>query len=230
MIKFIKLNLTWKFFSALTTFANRKDTLIKPIQNSRIILGVDPGTILTGYGIIRVEGNRIEVLAFGSIQLGRQKTDNPAKLKIIFDRLSGLIREFEVQELSIEAPFFGKNIQSMLKLGRAQGVAMAAALSQGLEVHEYAPRKIKQAITGNGNSSKEQVLKMLETILTIRIEEKYLDASDGLAAAVCHHFQKGKTTTGSGGKKTTTLSKSGKTSKSSNWAQFLKENPARIKK
>ena len=222
--------MTWKFFSALTTFAKRKDTLIKPIQNSRIILGVDPGTILTGYGIIRVEGNRIEVLAFGSIQLGRQKTDNPAKLKIIFDRLSGLIREFEVQELSIEAPFFGKNIQSMLKLGRAQGVAMAAALSQDLEVHEYAPRKIKQAITGNGNAGKEQVLKMLETILNIRIEEKYLDASDGLAAAVCHHFQKGKATTGSGGKKTTTTSKSGKSSKSSNWEQFLKENPSRIKK
>lgn len=214
----------------LINFVPCKDTLIKSIQTSRIILGVDPGTILTGYGIIRVTGTRMEVLAFGSIQLGRQKTDNPAKLKIIFDRLSGLIKEFKVEELSIEAPFFGKNIQSMLKLGRAQGVAMAAALSFDLEVHEYAPRKIKQSITGNGNASKEQVLRMLETILSIKIEEKFLDASDGLAAAVCHHFQQGKTTTGSGGKKTTTISKKSSAGKTNNWAQFLKENPERVKR
>jgi crossover junction endodeoxyribonuclease RuvC len=201
-----------------------KYTLIKPNLNSRIILGVDPGTILTGYGIIHVHGNSIEVLAFGAIQLGRQKTDNPAKLKIIFDRLAGLINEFKVQELSIEAPFFGKNIQSMLKLGRAQGVAMAAALSYGLEIHEYAPRKIKQAITGNGNAGKEQVHKMLETILNIKIDEKFLDASDGLAAAVCHHFQKGVRATGSGGKKISSGKKSG------SWDQFLKNNPDRLKK
>lgn len=201
-----------------------KYTLIKPNLNSRIILGVDPGTILTGYGIIRVTGNTIEVLAFGTIQLGRQKTDNPAKLKIIFDRLSGLIKEFNVQELSIEAPFFGKNVQSMLKLGRAQGVAMAAALSHSLDIHEYAPRKIKQAITGNGNAAKEQVHKMLETILKISIDEKFLDASDGLAAAVCHHFQKGGKSTGSGGKKLTS------SKKSSSWDQFLKNHPDRLKK
>lgn len=184
---------------------------------------MDPGTILTGYGIIRATGNRLEVLAFGTIQLGRQKTDNPGKLKIIYDRLCGLIREFEVQELSIEAPFFGKNIQSMLKLGRAQGVAMAAALAHDLEVAEYAPRKIKQAITGNGNAGKEQVLKMLETILKIKIDDKYLDASDGLAAAVCHSYQNDPAKTGSGGKKKST-------GKVSGWGQFLKENPDRMRK
>lgn len=202
-----------------------KYTLIKPKEHFRIILGVDPGTILTGYGIIRVNGKTPEVLAFGTIQLGRQQTDNPAKLKKIYDRLAGLIEEFEVTELSIEAPFFGKNIQSMLKLGRAQGVAMAAALAKDLEISEYAPRKIKQSITGNGNASKDQVQSMLETILHIKIEEKFLDASDGLAAALCHFYQKGGITTGSGGKKIKTTP-----SKSGNWDQFLKANPDRIKK
>lgn len=199
---------------------NSKDTLIKTNSSTRIILGVDPGTIQTGYGIIRTGGKVPEVLAIGTIQLGRQQTDNPTKLKKIYERLSGLIAEFEVQELSIEAPFFGKNIQSMLKLGRAQGVAMAAAMAHHVEIYEYAPRKIKQAITGNGNAGKEQVQKMLESILHISIDEKFLDASDGLAAAMCHWYQKGKITTGSGGKK--------KTSAKTSWADFLKDNPDKL--
>jgi len=162
-------------------------------------------------------------LAFGTIQLGRKQTDNPGKLKIIFDRLAGLIDEFGVQELSIEAPFFGKNIQSMLKLGRAQGVAMAAALSRDIQVYEYAPRKIKQAITGNGNASKDQVQNMLEYILSIKIESRFMDASDGLAAAVCHYYQKEGLGTGSGGKKNVSKTRV------SGWAEFLKENPDRQK-
>ncbi len=187
----------------------------------RIILGIDPGTIVTGYGIVRIDNNKLSVIAAGVIELGKLD-DHQVKLKRIFDRTIGLIDEFCPDELSIEAPFFGKNVQSMLKLGRAQGVAIAAALSRSIPVCEYSPRKIKQSITGNGNASKEQVATMLQTILGFEELPRFLDATDGLAAAVCHYFQSGKQTNGS-----SPIKKS--SGKKGSWKAFLSENPGRVK-
>lgn len=182
----------------------------------RIILGIDPGTTILGYGIIKVEGKKMSLEALGVVRL-EKIDDHHLKLQKIFERCIELIDGFHPDELAIEAPFFGKNVQSMLKLGRAQGVAIAAALSRKLPVQEYAPRKIKQSITGNGNASKEQVAAMLQRVLNIPeadMPEK-LDATDGLAAAVCHFYQsssplsEGKSFTG--------------------WKSFLQSNPGRIK-
>ncbi len=149
---------------------------------------------------------------FGVIQLHKLPT-HPDKLKRIFDRIDAIIREYKPDELAIEAPFFGKNVQSMLKLGRAQGVAIAAGLSNNIPFEEYSPRRIKQAITGNGNASKEQVAAMLQQLLKFDDLPKYLDATDGLAVAVCHHFSKG-------------IGEHNKTG-ASNWNSFLKLNPER---
>ncbi|MEM7659505.1 MAG: crossover junction endodeoxyribonuclease RuvC [Bacteroidota bacterium] len=181
----------------------------------RIIMGIDPGTIITGYGLIKCQGKKMEMLACGSLQLGKSKEDHPTRLKRLFARVSSLIEEFQPQEVALEAPFYGKNPQSMLKLGRAQGVAMAAALTFDLPVFEYAPRKVKMAITGRGASSKEQVALMLQKLLKFEEFPHLLDATDGLAVAVCHFFQ---------GK----LASEGKRHK--NWASFLKDHPDRIKK
>src|SRR6185436_15610005 len=157
-------------------------------MQDQIILGIDPGTNIMGYGILCVEGHAIKLIAAGIIQL--DKLDSHAlKLKKIFEKTTHLIDEYKPDELSIEAPFFGKNVQSMLKLGRAQGVAIAAALHRTIPIFEYSPKKIKQSVTGNGNASKEQVAAMLQTLLHFEDMPKYLDATDGLAAAVCHHFQ-----------------------------------------
>lgn len=186
----------------------------------RIILGIDPGTIVTGYGIIQISSGKMCVLAAGVIELGKLD-DHQVKLKRIFDRTIGLIDEFCPDELSIEAPFFGKNVQSMLKLGRAQGVAIAAALSRSIPVCEYSPRKIKQSITGSGNASKEQVATMLQTLLGFEELPRYLDATDGLAAAVCHYFQSGKASGGSNSMNTKSKRKTG-------WKAFLSENPDRL--
>ena len=183
-------------------------------MENRIIIGIDPGTVITGYGIIRCQGKKISVLACGVIKIGKHKIDHPEKLKIIFQRISGLIKEFKPKELAIEAPFYGKNVQSMLKLGRAQGVAMAAGLMHDLEVFEYAPRKVKVAVTGNGAASKEQIAGMLERFLDYKIDSDHMDASDGLAVAVCHFFQGNKITKGNNYK---------------DWNSFLKDNPDRIK-
>lgn len=180
----------------------------------KIILGIDPGTTVMGYGIIRVHGKKLEMISFGVIQLNKLPT-HPDKLKRIFDRLVGIIKEYKPDEMAIEAPFFGKNVQSMLKLGRAQGVAIAASLSYNIPFEEYTPKRIKQAVTGNGNASKEQVAAMLQQLLKFEDMPKYLDATDGLAAAVCHHFSKG---IGEHNKE-----------KSSNWAAFVKNNPERKK-
>ena len=159
------------------------------MAEDKIILGIDPGTTVLGYGLIHIKGTKIEMLNFGIIQLN--KLDNqPDKLKRIFDRIDGLMEEYKPDEMAIEAPFFGKNVQSMLKLGRAQGVAIAASLRRNIPYEEYTPKRIKQAITGNGNASKEQVALMLQTLLHFDELPKYLDATDGLAAAVCHHFSK----------------------------------------
>jgi crossover junction endodeoxyribonuclease RuvC len=181
----------------------------------KIILGIDPGTTVLGYGLIHIKGSQLHLLNFGVVQLSKLPTQ-PDKLKRIFERIDHIIREYKPDEMAIEAPFFGKNVQSMLKLGRAQGVAMAACLSHNIPIEEYSPRRIKQAITGNGNASKEQVAAMLQKLLNFDELPKYLDATDGLAVAVCHHFSKG---VGEHNK-----SKSGK------WESFLKEHPDRKKR
>ena len=156
----------------------------------KIILGVDPGTTVMGYGLIKIIDNKPFLLAMGVLELNKMD-DHYLRLRRIFERISVLIDEFLPDELAIEAPFYGKNVQSMLKLGRAQGVAMAAALSRDLPIYEYAPLKIKMAITGNGRASKEQVADLLQRYLKIPSENMLpqLDATDGLAAALCHFLQ-----------------------------------------
>jgi crossover junction endodeoxyribonuclease RuvC len=154
------------------------------------ILGVDPGTNILGYAVLEVDGRQLRVLNFGVFHLEKYE-DHHEKLKEIFLQLQEIIETYLPKQLAIEAPFYGKNVQSMLKLGRAQGVAMAAAITMGLEIQEYAPKKVKQSVTGNGNASKEQVAAMLESILKIKISSKHLDATDALGVAVCHYNQTG---------------------------------------
>jgi crossover junction endodeoxyribonuclease RuvC len=187
--------------------------LLKLATNDRIILGIDPGTLVMGYGLVHIQNNKLSLIALGVIKL--EKFDEHAdRLKKIFERVVGLIDEYKPDELAIEAPFFGKNVQSMLKLGRAQGVAIAAALSKNIPMTEYSPKKIKMSVTGNGNASKQQVSSMLESLLNFKYEDKYLDATDALGAAVCHYFQN--KTASSGIKKSY-----------SGWDSFIKDNPNR---
>jgi crossover junction endodeoxyribonuclease RuvC len=183
------------------------------LKPERIILGIDPGTTIMGYGLILQQGNQMKLLLMGVLKLNKY-TSHELRLRKIFERTSELIQEYKPDELAIEAPFYGKNVQSMLKLGRAQGVAMAAALSRDVPIFEYSPKKIKQAITGNGAASKEQVAAMLQTLLKYEQQPDYLDATDGLAAAVCHYLQ-GKISTES--------------SAYTGWKAFLTQNPERIK-
>ena len=186
-------------------------------MSDRIILGIDPGTTLMGYGLIRGKSiTQSELLALGVVELHKYD-DHYVKLKVIFDRVTGLIDHFHVTELAIEAPFYGKNVQSMLKLGRAQGTAIAAALSRSLDIYEYAPRKIKMAITGQGNASKEQVAALLQKMYHIADMPSNLDATDGLAAAVCHFYQKDPSSSAS----------AGNTAKS--WKEFISNNPKRVR-
>ena len=190
-------------------------TIIRKLstKTDRIILGIDPGTTIMGYGLIQVKGNKMQLINMGVLHMNKLNT-HADKLKRIFERTLALIDEYNPDELSLEAPFFGKNVQSMLKLGRAQGVAMAAGLYRGIPIFEYAPKKIKMSITGKGTASKEQVASMLQSLLNIKEMPKHLDASDGLAAAVCHYFQKGVSTD----------------EKSySGWGSFLKDNPDKLK-
>jgi crossover junction endodeoxyribonuclease RuvC len=183
---------------------------------AKIILGIDPGTLIMGYGLIAVQGNKISLIELGVLKPGKVK-DSYKKLQLIFNTVSGLITKYQPDHFAIEAPFFGKNVQSMLKLGRAQGVAIAAAMRHGLEVVEYSPKKVKQSVTGNGNAAKEQVWKMLQQLLSIKEEPKYYDATDALAVAVCHHFQNN--------------SVAGKVGKGlKGWDEFIKNNPGRLKK
>lgn len=190
------------------------------MAKEKIILGVDPGTTRLGYGIIKVKGQQIELLSLGVIML-HKLPDHPSKLKRILERLTQLVDEYLPDEMAVEAPFFGKNVQSMLKLGRAQGVAMAAALQRGIPVEEYSPRKIKQSITGNGSSSKEQVASVLESTLKCKLDVKYDDATDGLAAAICHHYQGSSPIAMTNGKTKAKVS-------GGSWDKFLKENPDRV--
>ena len=161
------------------------------MNTDKIILGIDPGTTIMGFGLIRVVGKTMSFMQLNELDL-KKYDDHYLKLKLIFERTIELIDTHHPDEIAIEAPFFGKNVQSMLKLGRAQGVAMAAGLSREIPITEYSPKKIKMAITGNGNASKEQVAKMLQSLLNLKTLPKNLDATDGLAAAVCHFYNAGK--------------------------------------
>ena len=182
------------------------------MASERIILGIDPGTTIMGYGVICITGTQMTLLAMGVLKLNKYD-DHPLRLKIIFERMISLIEQYHPDELSIEAPFFGKNVQSMLKLGRAQGVAIAAALSRSMPIFEYSPRKIKQSITGKGAASKEQVAAMLMNLLHITDLPETMDATDGVAAAVCHYFQKNVTEPGK---------------KFTGWKSFVTANPDRV--
>ena len=184
-------------------------------KNSKIILGIDPGTLIMGYGIIQINRNEITLLETDVLKL--------SGIKNIFERLhkiqikiSAVTDQFKPDVCAIEAPFFGKNVQSMLKLGRAQGVAIAAALAAGIPVFEYSPKKIKQSITGNGNADKEQIWKMLQHYMSFEVKPKYYDATDAIAVALCHHFES-KSVRTTGKKKTS-------------WEDFIKTESHRIRK
>ena len=184
------------------------------MANERIILGIDPGTTIMGFGVIKIVGKKMEFVQLNELLLSKYN-DPYEKLKLIFERTIELIDTFHPDEIAIEAPFFGKNVQSMLKLGRAQGVAMAAGLSREVPITEYLPKKIKMAVTGNGNASKEQVAKMLQSLLKLKTLPKNLDSTDGLAAAVCHFYNSGKVEIGKS---------------YTGWESFVKQNEKRVKK
>lgn len=182
------------------------------MSSEKIILGIDPGTTIMGFGLIKIINKKMELIQLNELSL-KKYDDHYVKLKVIFERTIHLIETYHPDEIAIEAPFFGKNVQSMLKLGRAQGVAMAAGLSRQVPITEYSPKKIKMAITGNGNASKEQVAKMLQSLLKLKKIPKNLDSTDGLAAAVCHFYNSGKITSGKN---------------YSGWASFVKQNKNRV--
>ena len=181
----------------------------------RVIIGIDPGTNVMGYGILGINGKKPQLVAMGVIKLSKFD-DHYMRLHRIFERVLGLCEQYLPEEMAIEAPFFGKNVQSMLKLGRAQGVAMAAALHRDIPIHEYAPLKIKMSITGNGSASKEQVAEMLRRILNIPADRmpEFLDATDALAAALCHYYESSKPIMQKG---------------CSSWKEFIAKNPGKVK-
>ena len=182
----------------------------------RVIIGIDPGTNVMGYGILGINGKRAEMVAMGVLELSKMES-HYMRLRRIFDRVTSLITQYLPDEMAIEAPFYGKNVQSMLKLGRAQGVAMAAALERDVPISEYEPRKIKMAITGNGAASKEQVQEMLRRILEIYRDAMLpqLDATDALAAALCHFYESSRPTAEKGAK---------------SWKEYIASNPSKVKK
>ncbi|MFN4081177.1 MAG: crossover junction endodeoxyribonuclease RuvC [Saprospiraceae bacterium] len=187
------------------------------LQNSIRIIGIDPGTNALGFAIIDASKTEIRLVEMGVLTFGHISAEQTHKLRYIFEQVQDLIRQHKPMTMAIEAPFFGKNVQSMLKLGRAQGVAIAAGMVNRLEISEYLPKKVKQAVTGNGNAAKEQVAGMLQNILKTAFTEKSLDATDALAVAVCHHFQSARQSPVGG--------------KSYNgWGDFLKNNPNKLKK
>lgn len=183
---------------------------------SKIILGIDPGTVVMGYGLISIKANNIQLVDMDVLKLGAKK-DVYERLYLIHETVTSIIKKYQPGCFAIEAPFFGKNVQSMLKLGRAQGVAIAVAMQAGLEVTEYSPKKVKQSVTGNGNAAKEQVWKMLQQTLQLKDSDlKYFDASDALAVALCHHYQ------------TSSVINTG-AKKLKGWQDFIKQHPGRIK-
>ena len=192
--------------------------------SEKVILGIDPGTSVMGYGVIQTKGKKVEVLTLGVLKLEKYE-DYTIKLKKIFERTVGIIEQYKPDEMAIEAPFYGKNVQSMLKLGRAQGVAIAAAMSREVSVVEYAPKKIKKSITGNGNATKVQVSAMLQKQLLFTPDPKYLDATDGLAAAFCHFMQNNLDALA---KPSSTKSKIPAKKKASSWEAYVNQNQAKI--
>lgn len=178
------------------------------------LLGVDPGTNILGYAILEIRNNQPQLVDLGIITL-QKYLNHQQKLKLIFQRLQQVIATHKPREMAIEAPFYGKNVQSMLKLGRAQGVAIAAAMTAGLEITEYSPKKIKQVVTGNGNAAKEQVSAMLSHQLNVKLNNESLDATDALAAAFCHFHQ--------------SKNGLGQEKKSNDWSSFISQNPDRVK-
>ncbi len=188
--------------------------MLREKSKERIILGIDPGTAVMGYGLLKETGSKIELISLGVVKM-THLDDHFLKLQRIFERTTLLIEQYKPDCIALEAPFYGKNIQVMLKLGRAQGVAMAAGLAKGLPIFEYSPKKIKQSITGNGNATKEQVAAMLKQLLKFDETPEFLDATDGLGVAVCHSFQK--------------ISSSGSGKTYSGWEAFAKDNTKRIK-
>ena len=193
----------------------RSAFVAKDTAYDKIILGIDPGTNLSGFGVIGILGSEMVLIAMGVIDLRKEK-DHAIKLKNIFEQCQKLIDNHLPDEVAIEAPFYGKNAQSMLKLGRAQGVAMSAALTKGIPIFEYAPKRIKQAVTGNGNASKEQVAGMVQSLLRLEQTHSKLDATDAVAIALCHHFMFNPKL----GQATDTYS---------GWASFLRQNPDRAR-
>lgn len=190
-------------------------TQISTSSSEKIILGIDPGTRYLGYGLLRITNDKVTVLQYGVLNLTKYTTQGAKFLKI-HERVLGIIEEFLPDEIAIESPFFGKNVQSMLKLGRVQGMVMSLAFSKSIPIAEYEPKKIKQSVTGNGNASKEQVAKMVEIIGNIKLDAKMHDATDALGIAICHHFHnKNICSTLKGTKK--------------GWGAFVTENPERIK-
>ena len=181
----------------------------------RIIIGIDPGTNVMGYGLLGVKGKKLSMIALGVIRLSKFES-HYLRLSRIFERVQGLVEQYLPDEMAIEAPFFGKNVQSMLKLGRAQGVAIAAALSRDVPITEYEPRKIKMAITGNGAASKEQLREMLRRILDIPAEslDIELDATDALGAALCHYYESSRPVQAKG---------------PSSWKEFIARKPGRVR-
>ncbi len=200
------------------------------IEERYRIMGIDPGTNYMGYGVLEICGKSVKAVILGEIDM--HKIEDPyEKLSHIFSRVAALVDEYKPREVALESPFFGSNVQSMLKLGRAQGVAMAAALSREVDVFEYAPTRVKQAITGRGGASKESLAAMLKSILGVESPSKRLDATDGMAVALCHYYSisspligvdRGAKSKGLGG-----AVKSSSRKGSSSWEQFVKENPER---
>lgn len=185
-------------------------------NSTKVILGIDPGTVVMGYGIISVTNGKPALMEMSILKLSAT-LDHYQRLQAIHEKVTELIARFRPDGFAIEAPFFGKNVQSMLKLGRAQGVAIAAAIAAGLQVSEYSPKKVKQSITGNGNADKDQVWRMLQHIMQLQHADlKYLDSSDALAVAVCHHFQDNPILQKSGGK-------------IKSWEDFATKNPGRVR-
>jgi crossover junction endodeoxyribonuclease RuvC len=192
--------------------------------DSQIILGIDPGTLVMGYGLISVNKSKISLVEMGVLQLAKNK-DHAERLELIFRKMEAIIKNHCPTAVAIEAPFYGKNVQSMLKLGRAQGVAIAAAMMHGLQAVEYAPRKIKQSVTGRGNASKEQVWEILQHTLKFEEDVRFMDATDAVAVAVCHHYQS-KIPVPDTPINKILIKKSGK---STDWASFIAANPGRVK-
>lgn len=193
-------------------------------EEHRVIMGIDPGTNRMGYGVLEVLGkNQLRAVVIGDVDMTKMK-DPYDKLRYIFDRVLALVDEYQPDEVALESPFFGENVQSMLKLGRAQGVAMAAALCRGHKVFEYAPRRIKQAITGNGGAAKEQVASMLKGMLGVEYNPKRLDATDGLAVALCHYFESSRPIPH------VTAKSARQNGKKASWEKFVNNNPDRVVK